>query len=243
MKYNKIYLQQYALKDLGFDPGTLDGIDGKNTQSAYDAWQKSLNSENFILSFQEQRWVDATIHASRISEIDKAIDIYKKNIDTYKKIENLRVGGVPSYVIFVLHGRESTWNFNRHLHEGSPLTGRTLYVPKGRPKKWNPPFTFIQSAEDALYLLKDLENGNRWGTLQDMLQNIEAYNGLGYQNYHPSVPSPYLWAGTSLYTKGKYVSDGKFDYNAVDKQLGCATILKRMEQLNLIQLPPFKNQA
>lgn len=139
----------------------------------------------------------------------------------------MRKGGVPAPIVFTLHGRESTWNFKKHLHEGSPLTGRTKWVPKGRPKRGNPPYTFEESAEDALYLLKDLESVD-WTSCDQALYNIEKYNGLGYLKYRP-INSPYLWAGCdNHYTKGKYVADGRYSSTAVDKQLGCATILKRM---------------
>lgn len=42
MKDPHVYLEQVALKSLGFDPGTLDGDSGPKTKSAFDAWQKSL---------------------------------------------------------------------------------------------------------------------------------------------------------------------------------------------------------
>ena len=155
--------------------------------------------------------------------------MYNENKSKYDAIEKLRVGGVPSAIIFTLHGRESTWSFKKHLHEGSPLTGRTKWVPKGRPKA--PPsngnvYTFIESAEDALYKLKDLESIN-WQDLNTSLYNIEKYNGLGYLNYRP-IHSPYLWSGTNHYTSGKYVADGKYSSTAIDKQLGTCSILKRM---------------
>jgi hypothetical protein len=42
MKNNRVYLLQVGLKSLGFDPGSLDGIEGSNTNSAFDAWLSSL---------------------------------------------------------------------------------------------------------------------------------------------------------------------------------------------------------
>jgi lysozyme family protein len=128
--------------------------------------------------------------------------------------------------VFCLHGRESSWDFTKHLHEGSPLSHRTRYVPKGRLPDKSPPYTFEQSAEDALYKLMDLENRVKWSSLPDALLAIELYNGAGYLKYHPSVPSPYLWSGTTVYSRGKYVSDGRWCKFTVDKQLGCAAILK-----------------
>ena len=109
--------------------------------------------------FQEKRWHRAEIRDSWSSRIDAAVDRYVSTRSRYEEIERMRRSpSVPARVIFVLHGRESTWSFRKHLHEGSPLTGRTRWVPKGRPKSGSPPFTFEESAEDALYKLKDMEN-------------------------------------------------------------------------------------
>lgn len=179
--------------------------------------------------FQEDRWREAEIRAAEIPRLDKAVARFQRTENRYREIEHLRPNGVPGEIVFVLHGRESTWDFTRHLHEGSRLTRRTRNVPKGRPLVPDPPYTFEQSAEDALYALKRMDLVN-WRSLGDSLQAIEAYNGLGYQKYHPDVPSPYLWSGTSLYTRGKYVADGRFSPTSLDKQLGCAAILKRMRQ-------------
>ena len=183
----------------------------------------------------EKLWDSVEIKGSQVFRIDKRIAQYVENKDRYVAIEKMRVGGVPSAVIFTLHGRESTWSFKKHLHEGSPLTDRTKWVPKGRPKA--PPsngsvYTFEESAEDVLYKLKDLESVD-WTKCDDSLFTIEKYNGLGYLKYHKDVLSPYLWAGTNHYTSGKYVADGKWSQTAVDKQLGTCAILKRMSQRNI----------
>lgn len=179
---------------------------------------------------QETRWHAAKIRPSWESRIDDAVARYLRTRERYENIERMRrAPSVPARVIFVLHGRESTWSFAKHLHEGSPLTGRTRWIPKGRPVRGNPPFTFEESAEDVLYLLKDMENWN-WSNMESLLQNIETYNGLGYQKYRKGVPSPYLWSGTTIYERGKYVADGRFSAIAVDKQLGTAAILKRMHE-------------
>lgn len=179
--------------------------------------------------FQAKRWESASINSIDQVRLDKALARYERTKERYTAIQKMRPTGVPAEIIFTLHGRESTWDFTKHLHEGSPLTGRTKYIPKGRPIHPDPPYTFEQSAEDALYKLKDLENKVNWRSMDRALQGIEAYNGLGYQKYHQDVPSPYLWSGCSIYQNGKYTSDGKFDPLAVDKQLGCATILKWMK--------------
>lgn len=188
---------------------------------------------------QVVRWEAAELRTLELMRLDKAVALYQRTQPRYETVTAMRNNGVPAVIIFGLHGRESTWSFSRHLHEGSPLTGRTKYVPKGRPLTPEPPYTWEQSAEDALYRLKDLENRVDWTDMQESLQAIEAYNGLGYQKYHKDVPSPYLWAATTLYSKGKYVADGKYDPEAVDKQLGVAAVLLRMNDRGIPL--PFKS--
>jgi lysozyme family protein len=177
----------------------------------------------------ETLWDSTEIHPRHLFRTDKAVALYKDTKRRYVTIQNQRKNGVPAPIIFCLHGRESTWSFSRHLHEGSSLRRRTKYIPKGRPRKGSPPFTFEESAEDALYILKSLNKKN-WKTVDSALTQVERYNGTGYLRYHPNVNSPYLWAGTNHYTRGKYVADGRFSATAVDKQLGCCAILKRMQQ-------------
>ncbi|XUM22232.1 hypothetical protein ACRAVF_00975 [Bradyrhizobium oligotrophicum S58] len=59
---------------------------------------------------------------------------------------------------------------------------------------------------------------------------LEQYNGLGYARR--GVPSPYVWAGTDQYRAGKYVRDGVYDSQAVDRQPGCAGLLKTMMEID-----------
>lgn len=142
---------------------------------------------------------------------------------------------IPWYFIACAHYLECSFDFKKHLHNGDPLSGYTIRVPANRPKVGHgPPFTFEESAVDALKLMKLNEISN-WN-LPTVLRKLEAYNGFGYFKYH-SVNSPYLWSYSNQYQKGKYVADGKFDAEAVSKQMGAAVILKRMEQRTLIYIP------
>ena len=58
--------------------------------------------------------------------------------------------GVPWYVIGIIHEMEGGLNFTTHLHNGDPLTRRTVQVPAGRPPTGMPPFQWEESAIDAL---------------------------------------------------------------------------------------------
>lgn len=130
--------------------------------------------------------------------------------------------GVPWAVIGVLHGLETGFSFSRHLHNGDPLSARTKRVPAGRPASGAPPFTWEESAADALRGHK-LHRVDDW-SLARTLYEIERFNGFGYR-YRRS-PSPYLWSFSDQYRGGKFVRDGVFDPKALSRQAGAATVLK-----------------
>lgn len=133
--------------------------------------------------------------------------------------------GVPWDVIGVIHYRESSGSFAGVLHNGQKIIGtgkKTTIVPKGR----GPFTTWEEAAVDALLKCQPYAGKNTDWSIAGTLDILERYNGLGYRN--KGLPSPYLWAGTDQYVKGKYVADGKFDPNAVDKQVGVAPILMKL---------------
>jgi lysozyme family protein len=145
--------------------------------------------------------------------------------------------GVPWYVVGVIHAMESGCRFSTHLHNGDPLTAKTRRVPKARPLKGTAPFTWEESACDAL-LMKDLQHITDW-TVERVCYELERYNGFGYRKYHPETLSPYLWSGTQHYARGKYVSDGKWDASAVSGQTGAIALIKRIDELDdTIELSP-----
>jgi len=173
------------------------------------------------------RWTAASLRPAWVPELDKAVWKYQLNQRRYLAIEKMRANGMPAPIVSGIHARESTWNFAAHLHEGSPLTHRTRDVPSGRPLHPDPPYTFEQSAEDALYVLKH-EDKVDWRNIDSALAAIEDYNGRGYRS--KGLPSPYLWSGTNQYERGKFVRDHVYSPTAVDKQPGVAAILIRMRE-------------
>jgi lysozyme family protein len=172
---------------------------------------------------QEARWNTARLESKEFIRLERCYTLFKRNEPIYRALEAMNANGVPASVIFALHYRESDNSFTSHLHEGSSLLHRTRYVPKGRIPGIEPPYTFLVSARDALYDYEHLETRD-WRRLAPALQAIESYNGLGYQKR--GVVSPYLWSGTSVYTGGKYVADGRFSPTARDAQLGVVAILR-----------------
>lgn len=187
-----------------------------------------------------EMYLDLEVLPEWRERLDKVIYRAEFNRDKYQEIEAARENGVPWFFVAALHERESSSRFSRHLHEGSPLSGRTRYIPKGRPRAGNPPFTWRESAIDALYLLKDLENKvPDWQrSAHAAIDQLERFNGLGYRLYRPEVGvSPYLVSGSNLYRGGKYVADGRFSRTAIDKQPGILSLIKRWNERGGIRWP------
>jgi lysozyme family protein len=139
---------------------------------------------------------------------------------------------VPWYFIAVVHTMECNGNFNEHLHNGDPLTARTVKVPAGRPQAGNPPFTWEFSAEDALRY-QGLDKWTDW-SLPGVLYKLEGYNGFGYRRQNPPINTPYLWSFSNQYSSGKYVADGSFSSTTVSKQCGIAVMLRRLAELQAV---------
>jgi hypothetical protein len=128
---------------------------------------------------------------------------------------------------------EASLVFTAHLHNGDPLTARTIHVPSGRPLTGQPPFTWEESATDALSFSHKAE-WHDW-SIPGILYQLEAYNGFGYRTRHPGVLTPYLWSYSNHYVSGKYVADGTFSASAVSHQCGAAVLLRRMSESGVIR--------
>lgn len=170
-------------------------------------------------------------------QIKNQINKIKKNQSRYKTVE--KNTGVPWYVVALIHNMEVSLRFDGHLHNGDPLSRRTVNVPANRPSSGSPPFTWEESATDAM---KERQK-NSWSQISSwsipaILWRGENFNGWGYRQYREPVKSPYLWSGTTIYTKGKYVSDGKWDSNAVSQQIGMAALLKEMDNQGILKKNP-----
>lgn len=170
-----------------------------------------------------ERWGRALF--TRSTDINAQAAKIAANRSRYELVS--KATGVPWDVIGVIHYRESSNDFGGVLHNGQKIIGtgkKTTLVPKGR----GPFSTWEEAAIDALVNCHPHLARNKDWSLGTTLDKLEAYNGLGYRN--KGLPSPYLWAGTDQYVKGKYVADGKFDPNHVDKQLGVAPILMKLRE-------------
>lgn len=134
--------------------------------------------------------------------------------------------GVPWFVIAVIHEREASQLWTANIAQGDPWNRVSVHVPKGRG-----PFTSWENAAyDALVNCAPYAATNKDWSPGGTMTLLEKYNGLGY--WKRGIPSPYIWSGTDQYKSGKYVADGVFDAQAVDKQLGCAGLILAMQEID-----------
>lgn len=177
-------------------------------------------------------WDNMEINPGKLTAVRAAAAKILAGRAKYEELE--KKTNVPWYFIGLVHLRESNCNFARHLHNGDPLTARTRHVPANRPIKGQAPFTFEESSIDALTLMGYTKITN-W-SIERIAFSFEKYNGFGYRAR--GVNSPYLWASSNQYVKGKFISDGAAGWrpNVVDVQLGAMTVLK--ELLNQVSVAP-----
>lgn len=167
----------------------------------------------------------AIIDPKKEVELDNICKLISLNIEAYKFV-SLETS-IPWILIASIHYRESDQSFQKHLHNGDPLTAKTVHVPRNRPVEGEPPFRWQDSAVDAL---TGFWKPKLWN-MSGCLEFLERYNGLGYRTH--SVNSPYLWDWTQHYTSGLFVEDGKFDPNKKENRAGCVAIIKTLEMKGL----------
>ena len=168
----------------------------------------------------EAKWQAMRISALRKASIES--DARRVIASRARLMVVERLTGVPWFVAALLDLREENLRMSGHLHNGDGLKARTVHAPRNRPVKGNPPFTFEESAVDAL-TYDGLAANHVWD-VAGIAYFIERYNGFGYRDHGRA--SSYLWAGCQHYVTGKYVADGKYDPRAVDKQNGCMVVLR-----------------
>lgn len=181
----------------------------------------------------ERLWDEMRIAVGMSTAVDKRVGAMAKGRPRYDQVSNAT--GVPWYVVAIIHEMEASLKFTTHLHNGDPLTDRTVQVPAGRPPFGVPPFEWEDSAIDAL-TLKQLDQVKLW-SVERIAYQLEAYNGWGYRTRNTGVNTPYLWSATSNYKKGKFVRDRVFDANAVSRQVGAMALLRRLIETQNVNVP------
>jgi lysozyme family protein len=201
----------------------VEALSAAKVRSLRGASVPKLSSKTDFASLKDEYatlFETCEVRPERQGNIDYYIRELERHQDAYQAAEEQT--GVPWLFTGILHGMECGFSFQRHLHNGDPLSARTVRVPAGRPSAGTPPFPWLVSAVDALQV-KRLHEETDW-SIPRQLFHFERFNGFGYRRI--GIPSPYLWSFSTLYVKGKFVADGVFDPEAVSKQSGAGVILK-----------------
>lgn len=193
-----------------------------------------MPSYSELRSEYEQLWDTMEVRLEHLASVRmRAADILQSHRrQRYETVQSQTE--VPWMVIARIHYLEADTSFRGHLHNGDPLTARTVRVPVGRPRISAPPFSWEDSAVDAIEM-KQASEISSW-SIPECLFCFERYNGWGYRNGDgchttPASRSPYVWSFTTLYQRGKYIRDHVFDGNAVSGQMGVAAILRVLVEM------------
>ncbi len=189
---------------------------------------------NFLRDEYNKFFNAAQVKPGSLSKVQTAYKQLIANQSRYEAVARaFNLPGIPWYLIGCIHMRESSFRFTGHLHNGDPLTGKTYRVPAGRPiaaprAGAGKPYTWEESAVDAINL--KLSGSPAWynykndSSVASLLNKIEVFNGAGYRNRN--IPSPYVWADSTVQVPGKFTADGVFNPSVIDQQLGAGTLLK-----------------
>ncbi len=196
--------------------------DGTNVPASGQATRQVYDDHRLRLSQMEER-----------STHDPALDAFKQHWIAHKARYEAVAARVdlPAALIAALHWRESTGDFNTYLHQGDPLGKAAVHEPKDIPifHEWEQAAAHALKMKSWLQTRLDLHSDST--DLAAIATYAEHYNGLGYHQL--GKPSPYVYAGSDQYDRGKYVADGSYDPNHRDSQPGVVPMLGRTQELSL----------
>lgn len=206
------------------------------------AIQQAVGQKPAVVLEYEKLWATAQLRPEFQRVIDIVVARHLVGRERYERVSAALGGRMPWYHIMNWHMMEAGAKQNPfafHLHCGDPLTGRTINIPRGRPKH-NPshgssgpsrtnPYTWEESAIDCLQNVMGFHKVTDW-SIGNALWLSERFNGLGYRRR--KINTPYVWSYTNHYGTaphiGKFVADGKFDPRVISKQAGCAAYLLQL---------------
>lgn len=174
----------------------------------------------------------AQMKITREAEVDAAAHKLLGFVDAGRYDAGCKATGVPIIVAAASFEREAGSRFNLNPAQGAPLHSRSTIIPH------NGPFDDWPTAQIAAYKIDGLDKvgAPNWSW------EISCYEEEGFNGFGPRAHGKhtgYDWAGTNIYTGGKYVSDGVWNPNAVDSQLGVIPMMLRMVQIRPALALPF----
>lgn len=183
-----------------------------------------MASVSSLTAANAQRWAVVRMLTAKGAAFRATARLLVAAKDRYLRVA--KTTGVPWQVIAVIHEREAAQRWDASIAQGDPWDRISTHIPKGR----GPSASWEAAANDALSNCPPFAATWKDWSPGGTLTLLEQFNGLGYANM--GKPSPYIWAGTDQYARGKYIADGKYDPDAVDSQLGCAGLLLAMAEID-----------
>lgn len=174
-------------------------------------------------------WQKCRITPSRLAAVQHEASLVVKYKPLYDPVADATK--VPWWLLGCIDDREEGFNHRGYLGNGDPWNKKTVHVPRGRGpfKSWS------DGAIDAIHISgwDILPSGHHWDTVTCLFK-AEAFNGEGYE--HRGLRSPYVFGATNMQQRGKYTSDGHWDGNAWDVQVGMAAIMLALKQFHGVDL-------
>jgi len=166
----------------------------------------------------------ADLAAMKFTEATAALATAKRLLTHKDRFMSVQKScGVPALWLMPIWEREGP-QFLSYFGNGDPLDRVTRDVPRGR----GPFDTWEAGCVDALRL-DHITECTDW-TWPMALFEAEKWNGFGPRMH--GRPTGYLWAGTSIYRGGKYISDGVWSRGTWDHQLGFVIVAKQLASLD-----------
>lgn len=172
--------------------------------------------------FATQNNLRVQLSQAQLDSVEDFQEHYKKHRKRYEGVSGKT--DIPAALIAAIHWRESTGDFSTYLHQGDPLGRKAVNEPKNIPvfHKWEN--AAVHALQMKAFLRDNIGIDSETRDLAALATFSEAYNGLGYHLYK-GMESPYVYAGTSAYSRGKYVGDGDFSSHHIDQQPGIVPLL------------------
>jgi lysozyme family protein len=186
----------------------------------------------FLAVEQEYKTRLASLTITRRTEVhNRALSLLRPSrgvIANFKPVEEEL--GIPMVWMICSFERESGMDFKTSPAQGDPWNRVSTHVPSGVG-----PFKSFTEAAIWSYKHDGLNKNSAPWSWPYACWGWEKFNGFGPRD-HGRV-SGYVFAGTDQYDPphgqaGKYVADGKWDPNEVDKQLGCVALALELISLD-----------
>jgi lysozyme family protein len=163
---------------------------------------------------------------TRAQEVDQTAARLLQRIPVFYA-QAAREEQVPALWLAAVGEREFGDHFDRYFGNGDPLARKTVDVPRDRGP-FTGPNAFQDGLRDAITYDHIAATPPPWSWAGACYKG-EAWNGFGPRAH--GKHTGYLWAGTNIYTGGKYVRDNVWDPNAQDEQLGIIPVMWRMAHI------------